>query len=160
MVHRLLTGSPLGKLITGPNRSRFFSKVSALTLTALESVAMRKLAPRAFEAHGIPASTFSVTARVYLCPATWGDLAVQTTCSIIDGGKPSKLWTEYAWLSESLVSALLTSLNAAPIRDAGNLTRSYLVLTSQKISEQEVMRKHAHLFDTWQQSAFRAANVG
>ena len=159
-MRRSSIGSPFVSLSRGLNRSRFFFGESTVTTPPMVSACLSAFAPKAFAAHGIPQSMFSATARVFSCPATSGDLAVLTTCSTVRGGERVKLWTEFALLSPSLISAWLNSLEAVPLPDKSQVAQSYRLWTSREISLVEAMHRQSPSFAIAQGLTFHGASEG
>lgn len=144
-MRRLSIGSPYASISRARNRSRFFSAACIPTIPPMVFAALSVFAPKACAALGKPPSGCSLMARVFSSPATSGDLAVLTTCSITTGGERSRLWSEFAMLSPSLVSAWLNALEAQSIPDKSQAAQSYLLWTSRVIIPPEVMHRPRHL---------------
>lgn len=159
-MRRSSIGSPYVKAITGRNPSRFFSMACEASTPAMVFAALKSLSPKAFAAHGIPTSQYNLTARVFSCPATSGDLAVLTTCSIFRGGERVKLWTEFAMLSPSLVSAWRDTMEWKSLPDKSQAAQSYLVWTSQRTFAREVTHRLALSCDTSKQLQSVAVSAG
>lgn len=145
---RSLTGSRFASISALPNRSHFYSGECIPTIPPTVYAALNVFAPQALRDRGIPPSGCSLTVRVFLSPATSGDLAVQTTCSITTGGERVKLWTEFVMLSPSLVSAALTTAEAEPIPDKALQAQSYRLWMSRVTIRPDQMRSLSHSFGT------------